>query len=86
MVPQKQVSEGLWYVAGCWRTPDEAHTMARNSVVETLKLYGRLSRESLIRKTGLAELNVQRALSLLMREGAVSVVNGRYYAREACSG
>lgn len=77
--------KGRQYVAGRWRTPDEIHSMARHSVVETLKLYGiPLSRHSLMRMTGLAELNTQRALDSLVKDGEIIKAHsgrgaGRYY-------
>lgn len=60
------------FVAGRWRTVDEIHSMARYSVKETLKLYGPLSREDLVRKTGLAELNAQRAIRALLDTGDIA--------------
>jgi len=85
MAPQEgeRDPEGRQYVAGRWRTPDEIHSMACYSVVETLKLFGPLSRESLMSKTGLAELNAQRAITTLLEDETIATAGqNRYYVRE----
>lgn len=46
--------------------------MAQYSVKETLKLHGPLSREDLVSKTGLTELNAQRAIRSLQESGEIT--------------
>lgn len=80
---ERDPETGRKYVAGRWRTTAEIHSMARYSVVETLKLFGPLSRESLMSKTGLAELDTKRAITSLLEDGKISTAGqNRFYVRE----
>lgn len=71
---------GREFVAGRWRTVDQIHGMACHSVVEQLKLDGPLSRDDLVRKTGLAEIRAQRAIETCLKaQRILNAGQGRYY-------
>lgn len=72
--------KGREFVAGRWRTVDQIHGMACHSVVEQLKLDGPLSRDDLVRKTGLAEIRAQRAIETCLKaQRILNAGQGRYY-------